>query len=170
MIRRMKKYVPATVLENVYKAIVLPYFDYCSLVWESCSVYLQDKLQKMQNRAARVITGKPYDTRISDMLNELGWQPLAERRRSQKIIFMHKAKNKQFPESISSMFHINRNDNYNLRNNNVNYALPKPKTDFMKKSISYSAVSLWNSLPKAAKVNDVSIWQLKQFSRADYNE
>jgi hypothetical protein len=72
--------------------------------------------------------------------------------------------------SISSMFHINRNDNYNLRNNNVNYALPKPKTDFMKKSISYSAVSLWNSLPKAAKVNDVSIWQLKQFSRADYNE
>jgi hypothetical protein len=40
----------------------------------------------------------------------------------------------------------------------------------MKKSISYSAVSLWNSLPKAAKVNDVSIWQLKQFSRADYNE
>ena len=102
MIRRMKKYVPATVLENVYKAIVLPYFDYCSLVWENCSVYLQDKLQKMQNRAARVITGKPYDTRISDMLNELGWQPLAERRRSQKIIFMHKVKNKQFPESISS--------------------------------------------------------------------
>jgi hypothetical protein len=38
-------------------SIVLPYFDYCSLVWENCSVYLQDKLQKMQNRAARVITG-----------------------------------------------------------------------------------------------------------------
>ena len=72
--------------------------------------------------------------------------------------------------TVSIMFHINRNDNYNLRNNNVNYALPKPKTDFMKKSISYSAVSLWNSLPKAAKVNDVSIWQLKQFSRADYNK
>ena len=130
MIRRMKKYVPAKVLENVYKAIVLPYFDYCSLVWENCSVELQDKLQKMQNRAARVITGKPYDTRISDMLNELGWQPLAERRRSRKIIFMHKVKIKQFPESISSMFHVNRNDNYNLRNNNVNYALPKPKTDY----------------------------------------
>jgi hypothetical protein len=39
-----------------------------------------------------------------------------------------------------------------------------------KESISYSAVSLWNSLPKAAKVKDVSIWQLKQFSRSDYNE
>jgi hypothetical protein len=105
MIRRTKKYVPATVLENVYKAIVLPYFDYCNLVWENCSVYLQDKLQKMQNRAARVIAEKPYDARISDMLNELGWQPLAERRRSQKMIFMHKVKNKQFPECISSMFH-----------------------------------------------------------------
>ena len=88
----------------------------------------------MQNRAARVITRKPYDTRISDMLDELGWQPLAERRRSQKIIIMHKVKNKQFPESISRMFHINRNVNYiNLRSNNVDYALPKPKTDFIKK-------------------------------------
>jgi hypothetical protein len=29
-----------------------------------------------------------------------------------------------------------------------------------KKSINYSAVSLWNSLPKVAKVNDVSIRQL----------
>ena len=68
------------------------------------------------------------------------------------------------------MFHINRNDNYNLRNNNVDYALPKPKTDFMKESRSYSAVSLWNSLPEATKINDVSIRQLKQFSRVDYNE
>ena len=77
MLRRMKKYTPKSAIENAYKAIVLPHFDYCGLVWDNCSLYFQDKLQKMQNRASKVITGKPYHIRISDMLNILRWQPLA---------------------------------------------------------------------------------------------
>ena len=40
---------------KVYNAIILPHFDYCSLVWDNCSDYLNDKLQKLQNRAARTI-------------------------------------------------------------------------------------------------------------------
>ena len=57
-------------------AIVLSHFDYCSLVWDNCSDYLLNKLQKLQNRAARVITGRTYETRSKDVLKELNWQPL----------------------------------------------------------------------------------------------
>ena len=53
MLRRMRKVVPKTTLKKVYNAIILPHFDYCSLVWDNCSDYLIDKLQKLQNRAAR---------------------------------------------------------------------------------------------------------------------
>ena len=42
---------------NYVNAIVLSHFDYCSLVWGNCCEYLIDKLQKLQNRAARIITG-----------------------------------------------------------------------------------------------------------------
>ena len=31
----------------------MPHFDYCSPVWDCLSGYLSDKLQKLQNRAAR---------------------------------------------------------------------------------------------------------------------
>ena len=33
MIKRMKAFVPQETLVSVYNAVVLPYFDYCSLVW-----------------------------------------------------------------------------------------------------------------------------------------
>ena len=46
----------------------------------------------MQNRAARVITGKPYDTKISDILNVLDWQPLADRRKFKKYYLCAKSK------------------------------------------------------------------------------
>ena len=115
----------------------------------------------MQNRAARVITGKPYDTRISDMLNVLDWQPLADRRKFKKVLLMCKVKNNQLPENISSMFRINRNENYRLSSNYINCTLPKPKTNFVKRSVSYSAVSHWNNLPNSAKEEGISISKIK---------
>jgi hypothetical protein len=47
---------------------------------------------------------------------------------------------------------MKNNSNHNLRNNNTDFVLKKPKTYFMKKSITYSAASVWNYLPKCAKV------------------
>ena len=57
----MKMFVPQATLISVYNATVQPHFDYCSLVWDIGNAYSLEKLQKMQNRAARVITGKSYE-------------------------------------------------------------------------------------------------------------
>ena len=75
---------------NVYNSVILPYFDYCSMVWENCGNCLLQRLQKMQNRAARVITGKTYEVRSSEILRELDWQTLEKRRKCNKAIFMYK--------------------------------------------------------------------------------
>ena len=85
MLRRMKAYVPQETLKRVYNALIMPHFDYCSLVWDNCSKYLLEKLQKLQNRVARVISGKSYETRSSEILKYLGWQPLLERRKKKGL-------------------------------------------------------------------------------------
>ena len=121
---------------------MLSHFDYCSLVWDNCSDYLLNKLQKLQNRAARVITGRTYETRSKDVLKELNWQPLSERLKRNKYIFMHKIKNNAMPQSVMQMFKVSENQVYQLRSNNINFSLGKPVTNFIKKSISYSAASL----------------------------
>ena len=41
---------------KIYKGLIEPHFDYCSVVWDGLSQQLSEKLQKPQNRAARVIT------------------------------------------------------------------------------------------------------------------
>ena len=48
MIWRIKKFVPQSTFLKIYNAIVLSYFDYCSLVWDNCCDYLLiNKLQKI---------------------------------------------------------------------------------------------------------------------------
>jgi hypothetical protein len=44
---------------------------YCSMMWGNCGESLKGKLQKLQNRAARVITGDSYKIRPSDILGKL---------------------------------------------------------------------------------------------------
>ena len=50
-------FVPTSNLLSVYQSIVEPYFGYCSIVWDDISDRLTDKLRKLQNRVARIITG-----------------------------------------------------------------------------------------------------------------
>ena len=69
MIRRAKPYVKTDTIKVMYQSLVLLYFDYCSLEWANCSQTLKNKVQRLQNRAARVITGNSYDIRSKDILN-----------------------------------------------------------------------------------------------------
>ena len=109
---------------------------------------LLDKLQIMQNMAASVITGRSYEINSSDVLKELRWKPLEDRRKQNKAIFMHLVRNNNLPESMTSMFKLSNNMNYNLSGNEVNFDVQKPHTNFMKKSISYSGAILWNIYQK----------------------
>ena len=96
----------------------------------------------MQDRAARIVTGRPYAVKSNYVLKELNWQSLRERT-YQKSIFTYKVRNNIYTEDITSMLELSNNGNYELRSNNLNYAIQKPNTNFLEKSISYSAGKLW---------------------------
>ena len=52
-IRRVRNLVPCETLIMIFKALAQPYFDYCSSVWGSIGVCQYERLQKLQNWAAR---------------------------------------------------------------------------------------------------------------------
>ena len=49
-------------LIHAYNALILPHLDYCCDVWDTIGATLSDRLQKLQNWAARVITGRKMRT------------------------------------------------------------------------------------------------------------
>ena len=73
-------------LKTIYYSLVQPYFDYCDVVWGDCSKTRADKLRKLQNIAARIITRADYSIRSSDVLNSLGWSNLARRKKEKTLI------------------------------------------------------------------------------------
>ena len=53
-IKRIRHLLPFNILINVYDSLVQPYFNCCSVVWGNCGSGLSEKLQKLQDRAARI--------------------------------------------------------------------------------------------------------------------
>ena len=56
-LRRVRPFVSMHTAIKIYKGLIEPHFDYCSAVWDALSEQLSEKLQKLQNRAIRVIIG-----------------------------------------------------------------------------------------------------------------
>ena len=70
---------------------------------------LSEKLQKVQNRTARIITTSNYDASLDELFQSLKWHKLELLRKFNSSILMYKALNNETPENLSSKF-INRMD------------------------------------------------------------
>ena len=82
--RRISHCVPPATLHNIYHGLVQSHFDYCSVVWGNCAKTLSDKLQRLQNRAVRVVTHSSYDADAIQLFKELGLDNLETRRQKLK--------------------------------------------------------------------------------------
>ena len=54
------------------------------------------------------------------------------------------------PLYLQNMFSV-RGIAYNIRNSEMRLNLPKPRTNYFKRSFCYSGALLWNSLPQDIK-------------------
>ena len=148
VIKRVKPFVPQSTLLNIYNSLVQSNFDYCSLIWGNCGKTLSNKLQKLQNRAARVITSPNFDVDVDSLFHKLSWKDSKSQRQNQNTLMVFKSLNWLVPEYLASKF-IKRNEsNYSLRDlvNKLVNPFPIPRTNYTKNSFSYSSTTLWNSL------------------------
>ena len=163
-IKRVKPFVPQSTLLSIYNSLVQPHFDYCSLVWGNCGKTLSNKLQKLQNRAARVITSSSYDADVNSLFDKLSWKDLNSQRQIQKALMVFKSLNGLVPEYLTSKFVTRNVSNYALRDSANKLVVPFPRTNYMKNSFSYSGATLWNSLHR--KIRESS--SIDQFKRLLY--
>ena len=155
IMKRVKPFLPYETLQNLYNSLVLPYFDYCSPLWDNCGSLLKEKIQKLQNRAARVMTGANY-VRSSDLLQAMSWKNLNDRLKLNKLVLIYKILNNHSAPNLKDKFIIREANlnNYNLRNAHINLSVSKPNTEYLEKRFRYSGAVLWNSLPLETKLTE----------------
>ena len=111
----IRSFVPQSTLPNIYNSLVQSHFDFCSPVWGNCGKTLFNKLQKLQNRAARVITSSNYDEDADSLFYKLSWKDLKSQRQIQNVLMVFKSFYGLVSEYLTSKFLKRNESNYSLR-------------------------------------------------------
>ena len=127
-------------MSTLYTSIIQSHIDYCLSVWGNCSATQLKDVQKIQNRAARIITKTfDYNADSSILIRELGWQTVAEMYHYFTSVFLYKCQyqpsHQTFAEKLTPVSDIQSFNTRSSANNNLH--LPKPRTNFMKRRVCY---------------------------------
>ena len=77
-LKHAKSFLPEETLKTLYTGIAEPHFRYLCSVWGCCGVTVINQLQKLQNRAAHIVTGSNFDTPGQPLVKGLGWKSIDE--------------------------------------------------------------------------------------------
>ena len=150
-LNRLGKNMDTPLLNELYKSTILPCLDYACSVWGNTSETNKSTLFRLQKRAARVVL-KNFDyvnCRGADLVNELQWQSLDQRRDYFLATLMYKCVHGIGPTRLCDEIEMccDRH-NVNTRNNNsLNVVVPKPNVECYRNSFRYAGAKVWNEIP-----------------------
>ena len=145
--RKLKFTFSRVALNQIYLSYLLPISEYSCVVWDGCTAQDINSLQKLQNEAARIVTGLTRSVSLDNLYTECGWVSLEERRRQRKLVFIYKSVNGLVPAYISDLIPplVRETNSYALRNEH-NIIVPFCRTEISRRSCIPSSISEWNSL------------------------
>ncbi len=125
--------------EMLIHAFMTSRFDYCNALLGGCSARLINKLQKVQNAAARVLTRTRKYDHISPVMSLAHYWPLYT---FQILLITNKALNGLASQYLSELLSHSISPRPLRSQNSGHLIIPR-----ISKSTAYLAPKLWNNLP-----------------------
>ena len=116
MLRRARKVISREPCITLYNAMVLPIFDYCATIWDSCGRTNRHYLDKLHRRGASIIEGNIVSQ--PQIAQVFSWPSLQSRRDYLKCMLVFKCLHNLAPPYM--LFHHSREfHDYNTRHRDL---------------------------------------------------
>ena len=140
-------------LEILYSGLVEPHICYSWLVWGFSGVPDTSQLQKLQNRATRIVTGSGFDTPSQPLIKELGWKTVDQLITSETNIMVYKSLHELAHKCMCNLFtRASHVTSKGLRNTATDLRLSKKNSKTGQKCFSFGDAKTWNDLTAKGKL------------------
>ena len=143
-------FAPRQTKDDAYKTLIRPKLEYATPIWHPHVKTQIDQVEKVQRTAARWTCRRwRNQSHVGDMLNELEWPSLEERREQSSLIFFHKIhsgtvsldKDKYLTPATRSV--------QTRAPHNCQYCRYQAYSDALQNSFFPRTIPKWNSLPSS---------------------
>ena len=151
---RLSNSLPREILLQIYNASIQPHIDYALTVWGITTDQNLQKVQRLQNYAARVITNNfdYVNVRGIELVHQLGWMDVKQRIRYFELLLMFKCIHGTAPPHLCNNVILDCEVSERItRSHHMNLFLPFPTCELYKRLFFYRGAKAWNSLSDAIK-------------------
>lgn len=149
-LRRIRKYLSISTTVQLVHALISCRLDYCNSLLYGLPSFTTNKLQRVQNAAARLVSESPRFSHITPILFDLHWLPIPYRIIFKILLITYKAVHGQCPKYIQDLIIRKEKGRYLLRSDDE-YILERPNFRSLAtlgdRSFYVAAPTLWNKLP-----------------------
>ena len=162
-LRSIRKYLTKKAAEQLVHAFVTSRIDCCNALLYGLPKGQLQKLQRVQNAAARLVTNTRKYAHITPVLKSLHWLPVEQRLMYKILLITFRALKFSSPQYINSLIEIYKPSRSGLRSSaEFSLAIPKSKRTWGDRAFASAAPHLWNSLPKSIHLSEsVDIFKSK---------
>ena len=155
LLRRNISMCPIKLREQAYVALIRSRLEYCAPVWDPHYAKDINNLERTQRRAARFVS-QQYDPRasVTDILNDLKWPPLKDRRRDLRLALMFKIV--QGKVAIRADDYFTPADTRTRRSHNFKFRTIRSHTEQHRHSFFVRTIPDWNNLPETVVTADTT--------------
>ena len=149
-ISTIRQYLTVDATKTLISAFVLSKLDYCNSLLSNSPNNLLDKLQKVQNSAARLVFRAKKRDHIQPLLKSLHWLPIKARIDYKLASVCHSFFCNTSPSYLSDLLSVYTPSRH-LRSSTDTRTLKIPNVrtkSYGHRSFSYAAPLVWNSLPR----------------------
>ncbi len=153
-IARIKKCLSYDALQTVIHALISSKMDYCNTLLAGVPKCVIEKVQYVQNSAARLLSGTRKYDHITPVLRSLHWLPVSCRIDFKVLLLTYKALHGKAPQYISDMLVFREARESRSTKQNL-LLVPRTKcVTFGDRAFSVYAPRLWNTLPRFIRSAD----------------
>ena len=135
--------------KTLVSEFVLSRLDYCNSLLFGCPQYLLNKLQKVQNNAARLVRRVSKTDHMSPHLASLHWLPIDSRIQYRLSTLCYNCLNSTAPDYFTELLRIYKPASQHRSSSDTSiFCIPTARTlSLGQRSFSYAAPAVWNTLP-----------------------
>ena len=158
---RSVKLLSRQTLDILYKLTVRSVIDYALPVYyKTLKQTEMSRLESLQYRAAKIVSGALHYTSKDKLNDELGWETITERGNLLSLSIFHKIHlHETRPLVRKCMPKLNLDNNYKIRNKGVYVPFPH-KGDKFNLSFFPNTTKLWNSLQKETQLKPLDEFKI----------